>query len=169
MSNADRIQQFLSEKPGLRTQQIADELGLDRPEVAATLDTLAGSQATQDSAYRWWPRARKPPGSAGAAAAPRSLLANLSRYYLECLSRESGPGISIPAAAAGIDYVAIEELPFLRPGERPAGNERTIRKIVQKAQRERGQLTLYVGYALRVRTLHLENHDDLRIEPVLLY
>jgi very-short-patch-repair endonuclease len=169
MSNADRIQQLLSQKPGLKTQQIAEELGLDRPEVASTLDSLAGNQAIQDSAYRWWPRNREPLGPAGAAAAPRSFLTNLCRYYLECLSRESGPVISIPASAGDIDYVTLDELPFALSGGLPQGNERAIRKLVQKVQRERGQLALYIGYAIRLRRVHLETHDEMRVEPVLLY
>ena len=126
---------------------------------------LAGGHAIQDSAYRWWPRTREPLGAGGAAAAPRTLLANLCRYYLECLSRESGPGISIPAASADVDYVVLDELPFARSAGTAQGNERAIRKIVQKAQRERGQLALYIGYAIRLRPFHRENRTRCGSSP----
>src|SRR5260370_24695923 len=110
MSHTDRIQQLLSQKPGLKAQQIANELGLDRSQVVTSLHGVLGSEVVQDNAYRWWPRTRGPQG-AGIAPAPRTFLANLCRYYLECLSRESGTGISIPATDV-TGYVALQSLPF---------------------------------------------------------
>src|SRR5947207_469112 len=100
MNPAERIQQLLTEKPGLKAQQIADALALERSQVVAALHRLPGGEVVQDNAYRWWVKARNPMVS-GAAPGPRTLLASLCRYYLECLSRESGSGISIPAASAG--------------------------------------------------------------------
>src|SRR3954447_21876402 len=102
MSHTDRIQQLLLEKPGLKAQQIASELGLERADVAAALHTLAGGEFTQDSSYRCWPAAQSPPAPTPPS---RSLIARVSRYYLECLARESGPAVSLPAAACGVDYV----------------------------------------------------------------
>ncbi|HYW45581.1 MAG TPA: AAA domain-containing protein [Bryobacteraceae bacterium] len=168
MSHADRIQQLLSRTPGLKAQQIAAELGLDRSQVVTLLHGLQGSGAVQDTAYRWWPKARgqaedgaRPPGQ------PRTFLASLCRYYLDCLSRESGSGISLPVD--GSDYVVLNELPFAHPGEEPSAGDRAIKKIVQKVRRERGQLTLYIGYALRLRSVISRNEEEMRIEPVLLY
>src|SRR4051812_16672203 len=106
MSHTDRIQQLLLAKPGLKAQEIATELGLDRPQVAAALHAASG--VTQDSAYRWWPRAP----AAEPAPAPRTLLARLCRYYLECLARESGPSVSLHANADGVDFVELDQLPF---------------------------------------------------------
>jgi hypothetical protein len=166
MSQADQIQQLLSHKPGLKAQQIATELGLDRSQVVTTLHALLGGQVTQDNAYRWWPKARSGQ-AAGAAPAPRTFLASLCRYYLECLSRESGSGISIPAANQS-EYVALAELPFIRP-DGPWATDRALKRIVQKVRRERSQLTLYLGYAVRLRCVQQRNEEEMRIEPVLLY
>ena len=113
MSPAEPIQQLLARKPGLKAQQIADELGLDRSQVVAALHSLQSGEVTQDNAYRWWARSASPQAS-GAAPAPRTFLASLCRYYLECLARESGSGVSIPVDSS--DYVALSELPFTRPG-----------------------------------------------------
>jgi very-short-patch-repair endonuclease len=165
MSPVDRIQQLLTQKPGLKAQQIADELGLERSQVAAALHSLQGGEVTQDNAYRWW---GKTPQNSAAAPAPRTFLANLCRYYLECLSRESGSGISIPAAAVG-DYLALSELPFARPGNDAWASDRAVKKLAQKVRREQGQLTLYIGYAVRLRPLFVRNEEEMRIEPVLLY
>ena len=166
MSPADRIQELLARKPGLKAQQIADELALERSQVVAALHTLHGGEVTQDNAYRWWSRTASPQAS-GAAPAPRTFLASLCRYYLECLSRESGSGVSIPADSS--DYVPLDELPFIRPGHDLWATDRATKRLVQKVRREQGQLTLYVGYAIRLRPMFVRNHDEMRIEPVLLY
>ena len=168
MSHADRIQQLLSQKPGLKAQQIANELGLARSQVAALLHGLPGGAIVQDNAYRWWPKTRGPQPSSADSTQPRTFLATLCQYYLDCLSRESGSGISIPAGDAAA-YVALDELPFAHRAEEPFGAGRAVRKIVQKVRRERGQLTLYAGYAIRLRSIVLRNEEETRIEPVLLY
>ncbi len=167
MSPTDRIRELLQQKPGLKAQQIATDLGLERQEVAAALHSLVGSEARQDSAYRWWPNSRESHG--GAAPAPRTLLGDLCRYYLETLGRESGSGISIRAEAQDVDYVALGELPFAHGGAAPLAKERAIKRIIRKAQQERGQLTLYIGYAVRLRRVLLEHGEEMRIEPLLLY
>jgi len=137
MTAADQIQQLLSHKPGLKAQQIANELGLDRPQVVTLLHGQLGADVVQDSAYRWWPKTKGSRTSPFAAPPPRTFLATLCRYYLECLSRESGSGISIPAAD-GAGYVVLDELPFAHQGAEPWGIDRAIKKIVRKARQERG-------------------------------
>jgi very-short-patch-repair endonuclease len=166
MSLADQIQQLLVRKPGLKAQQIADELALDRAQVVAALHSLRGDEVTQDNAYRWWARAASPEAS-GAAPAPRTFLASLCRYYLECLSRESGSGVSI--ATDSSDYLPLGELPFVHPGRELWATDRALKKLVQKVRREQGQLTLCIGYAVRLRRVSVRNRDEMRIEPVLLY
>jgi very-short-patch-repair endonuclease len=172
MDPTSTIRQLLARTPGLKAQQIATELGLDRSQVVTLLHGPLSAEAVQDSDYRWWPAARGPEpatGEGGAAAAePRSFLNNLCRYYLECLSRESGSGISIPIAdTAG--YVALDALPFAPQGSAPLRTGRAVKKLLQKVRRERGQLTLYLGYAVRLRTVSQRNEEETRIEPVLLY
>ena len=112
MSPAEQILQLLQDRPGLKSAEIASELGLDRPQAKATLQQLA-PRAAQDIAYRWWPNPRP------AAAAPlhsRTFLANLCRYYRACLALESGVGISLPAEETAA-YVEVQTLPFQHPGQ----------------------------------------------------
>src|SRR5207302_8171130 len=141
--------------------------GLDRSQVVTTLHALLGSDAVQDNTYRWWPKARGPEAPE-TVPAPRTFLASLCRYYLECLSRESGAAISIPAADEA-SYVVLDELPFARQAEGIAGTDRAVKRLLQRVRRERGQLTLYAGYAVRVRTVPTRDDEERRIEPVLLY
>lgn len=135
--------------------------------MVTTLHGALAAEVAQDNAYRWWLRVGGPQVPGGAPA-PRTLLANLCRYYLECLAHESGSGISIVAANAA-DYVPLNELPFACSAGKPPAADRAAKRIVQKVRREKGQLTLYVGYAIRLRTIRLRNEEETRIEPVLLY
>ena len=82
--------------------------------MATALHQLTGAEFVQDSAYRWWPKASQLAGHA--ATPPGSFLARLCRYYLECLTRESGSGISIPAEGQDTDYAALDALPFAEQG-----------------------------------------------------
>jgi len=166
MSPVDRIRQLLSEQPGLKAQQIAELLSIDRTQVLAALHGDLSSEATQDSAYRWWIRPPHPDNGAGQNQP--TFLASLCRYYLECLARESGPSLSLPVSdTAG--YVAMAELPFTDRGQRLLVSDRAVKSIVQKVRRERGQLTLYAGFALRLRASRYPESDGMRMEPVLLY
>jgi very-short-patch-repair endonuclease len=56
-----------------------------------------------------------------------------------------------------------------RAGHELWATDRALKKLVQKVRREQGQLTLYIGYAVRLRPLFVRNQDEMRIEPVLLY
>src|SRR5947208_1834767 len=54
----------------------------------------------------------------------------------------------------------------LDPGLPPS--DRLIKKLIRKTRQERGQLSLYIGYGLRLRPAPTRP-DELRIEPALLY
>jgi hypothetical protein len=170
MSHKEKIQQLLAGKPGLKAQQIATELGIEKSHVATALYGFSNTELIQDSSYRWWPRAKETRAD-GPTTAHHPFLSRLCRYYLDCLSHESGAGISIPATSEDAEYVALAALPFAQAPEPP--NHRAIRRIIQKVRRERTQLTLYIGYALRVRSIRRRDpHADdaeTRLEPVLLY
>jgi very-short-patch-repair endonuclease len=167
MSPTERIKQLLQQQPGLKAQQIANELGMERSNVAAALHQLTGGEFVQDSAYRWWPKR----GGVREYSVPAagSFLGRLCRYYLECLTRESGSGISIPAAAQGTDYAELDALPFVQHGLTAPGSDRGIKKILRKVRQERGQIALYIGYAVRLRLVRIGEQSEMRIEPVLLY
>ncbi len=165
MTDAERIQRLISDRPGRKVQQIADALGLGKAEVTEMLYGRLGSDVIQDSAYLWWPRTREAPHP---SHSPQTLLNRVCRYYLDCLSRESGAGISLPASAQGAEYVALEALPFVSRPTTALG-DRAVKKLAQKVRRERGQLALYVGYPVRVRRFIARNEEETRLDPVLLY
>ena len=165
----DRIHNLLEHKPGLKAQQIATELGLDRAQILAALHGPLASNILQDNAYRWWPKPSHS-GAAGTALSPepQGRFARFCRYYLDCLSRESGSGISIPLDSVQ-EFVELDKLPFDYADAWLPETDRAVGKLIQKVRRERGQLVLYVGYALRIRTLYFKSQDSLRLQPILLY
>jgi very-short-patch-repair endonuclease len=170
MSDKQRIEHLLKTRPGLKAQEIAAELSMDKSHVATALHSFNAGEVVQDSNYRWWPQRRHSSRAEGARqVAPHPFLSQLCRYYLDCLAHESGSGVSLDATAEGEEYVTLCTLPFGRTERQPAPNPRAIRRIVQKVRRERGQLTLYVGYGLRVRPMRVRDHEVTRLEPVLLY
>lgn len=162
-SHAETIHQLLLQRPGLKVQQIAAELGLERAYVAATLHGL--KEVVQDNSYRWWPKSANTPPSTEASKTP---LARLCRYYLECLTRESGSGISLNAASGDSEFVTLGGLPFL-PLDLTSAIQKAVRRMIRKVRQERGQLSLYIGYGVRVRLLQNGREEERRIEPILLY
>src|SRR5258708_6041806 len=122
MTDADRIRDLLSQKPGLRAFQIAAELGFDRTHTAAALKNMLGTELTQDNSSRGGPKSPQPqarPFEAG----PRTSLSRLCRYSLECLAQESVSSISLPAEDVS-NYVELSELPFSRNEGGPPAGER---------------------------------------------
>ncbi|MBI4905893.1 MAG: ATP-binding protein [Acidobacteria bacterium] len=168
MTDLERILDLLAQKPGRKAQQIAEELGLARPVVMGLLHGEAGKSMRQDSSYRWWLASRGTAAAHPPASARKSFLSRLCGYYLECLARESVTGVSLHAGDTN-GYVPLAELPFQREDGSVPAADRRARRIVQKVRKERGQLSLYVGYAVRVRTWVARNDDDVRLEPILLY
>lgn len=170
MDSREKIERLLSERPGLKAQEIASELGFERQLVLAALHGSPG--VAQDNSYRWWPVARSADSNASSGdgtSTPPTFLSRLCSYYLECLARESGPAISVPAASEGNDYVALTHFPPAAGEQEACGPAQAIRKIFRRVRRERGRLSLYVGYGIRLRSVSGKNEDELRIEPVLLY
>ena len=103
----------------------------------------SGGECLQDSAYRWWPKTRASESRQGAGAA--NVSGELCRYYLECLSRESGSGISIPRPRESADYVGLDELPS-RNGPHPAGDRSRRQEDRAKAA---GSAASYALHRLR--------------------
>lgn len=168
MSPVDEIRALLERSPGLKAQEIAGELGLDKAQVTTALHYSLANEVSQDNAYRWWlVRSASHQEAAAQPVGPRTFLRDLCRYYLACLSLESSTGISIPAADTG-GYVPLRNLPFC-PSGGLLSTDRTVKRQLQKVRRERGQLTLYVGYAVQVRAVRLRNEEETRLQPVLLY
>ena len=168
MTHTDESSSF-SRKPGLKAQQIADELGA---RAVAGGGGAASAHWGESRPGQRLPLVAEDAGGRREHARRRRerSWARLCRYYLECLSRESGSGISLPAAR----YRRLRRLwpsCHLRQQRHDAlaVRSRGASGSCRRCGRERGQLTLYIGYALRSAPSIVRNDEEKRIEPVLLY
>ena len=126
MSPTDRIRQLLSHKPGLKAQQIADELGLDRAEVVTTLHALLGDDAGPGSGLPLVaenPRAARIERRRTCALPARRTLswpASAATTWRSCRAKAGPASAFRPSDAAG--YVVLNELPFARPAGQAVGD-----------------------------------------------
>ena len=139
MSHTDRIQQLLLEKPGLKAQQIAGELGLERSEVAAALHSTRGRRLHPGQHLSLVAESGRRRGSHAGLAQP-------DRQTLPVLSGVPGAGKrtgSQPARRRGdVDYVVLDRLPFAASAA-GAGRSRRQKAAAEGAAGARAALALY--------------------------
>jgi hypothetical protein len=140
--NKDRISELLASKPGLRSKQIAQELGIERTDVNSILYGELRHKFKQDQDYQWWPQELT---TTSRREAPKrveirnSLLSRLCRYYLDCLSQDQEDGISVFASSNyQSDYVELEELPQLSRKVSNIFEDDSARQLLNRMRRDRG-------------------------------
>jgi hypothetical protein len=170
----ERILDLLQQRPGLKAAEIADALELQKSAVNQALYGVLAGQVVQDRAYRWF--VAKPPagsvdGERNWAEGTRGPLAQLCRYYLDCLAHDAEQGCSAFASSSSgaVDYAPLAELPeliSLGTWARPLDDD--AQRLVQ---RSRGDWTaaLYVGYPTLLRFHRTGKWEGYLVEPLLLY
>lgn len=115
MDLAPQIIELLASGDGLKASYIAKQLGVDRKRINAILYGPLKGQVRQDKSYKWY--FANDIGIAcektSDAPAPKTVLSQICRYYLECLSFDTDQKVS--AFADGqfdLDYAEIDQLPF---------------------------------------------------------
>ena len=170
MSAAKRIQQLLSDKPGLKAQQIAAELGLEKSDVATPSTRSSTPKSFRTAVTAGGPGSQPTRGSGTLPCRAIQLLCQTlpllprlplarKRRRIQHSGRSGGSGIRQPRATS------------FRPSRRTVRTAERCQRgaCVQKVRREPGQLALYIGYGVRIRTVRSKDHDEIRLEPVLLY
>jgi len=173
MPNTERVLQLILAKPGLKAKDMAAHLGISRKEVNSALHGPLRGKIVQDKSYRWWPRG-SPNAQAIGPEVPKTLdtpLARLCRYYLECLTYDYTDGISVYASSRyGLDYVELENVPFIGEGAGDLFEEENARRLLGKVGKERAQLALYLGYPVRLRKIRSRSGwEGLVAEPIFLF
>jgi very-short-patch-repair endonuclease len=170
----ERILDLLRQRPGLKAAEIAAALELQKSAVNQALYGVLADQVVQDRAYRW--SVAKPAAGAGDGSrtwgeGTRGPLAQLCRYYLDCLAHDAEQGCSVFAAgnSGAFDYAPLAELPELRSlgtWARPLDDE--AQRLVQRGRGDR-TATLYVGYPTLLRFHRTAKWEGFMVEPLLLY
>ena len=111
-------------------------------------------------------RASRPPGQADPRLRARFSRTSAGTTWIVCRGR-AAPVSVCPLRGRRIHSAQCRAL---RHPRRTAASLPARRSPdVQKIRREPGQLTLYLGYGIRVRSVVLRDYEEQRIEPVLLY
>ncbi|MGD9602552.1 MAG: AAA domain-containing protein [Gammaproteobacteria bacterium] len=166
----DRILAELRRAPGSRAVELASALGVDRREVNRCLAYNLVGRVRQHSDYRWQlvgsgrstPRTR--------AGQPRTEIARLCRYYLECIGQDMDQGVSVLASSppGEIHYAELSALP-LAASETEWFNEPGAGRILGKVRQDRTKLVAWLGYPVRLRRHRTPRWEGFLVEPVLLW
>ncbi len=179
MTLADEVLAEVSQRPGQKAKQIADNLDIDKKIANQVLYGQLKGKVRQDKRYRWFPAvdvATHSPAKervvVDQAPARQTILAKLCRYYLDCLAQSNDLGVSVFAASkyGDSDYVELPTFPGY--SEEPLdpfsvdGADRVFRKI----KSSRGRMELYLGYPVRLRRHRAASGwEGSFMEPVMLW
>jgi very-short-patch-repair endonuclease len=156
----------------MKATQIAAALDLDRTTVNQILYGVLRGVVNQDRNYRWTlAEGQMAGGLAARPQVPTGPLAQLCRYYLDCLAQDAEQGCSVFASSniAALDYAALSSLPdFLTGGRWTAALPETAQNLMQRARRDRSTV-LYVGYPVLLRHHRTAQWEGYFVEPILLY
>ena len=110
-----KIINIIKNEPGQKAKDIAKQLGIERKLINSVLYNRLKGKIKQDKDYRWYPNdAVEFEEKKQGPIKSDNILGRLSRYYLDCLSRDDLGGVSEFAASIYDDpnYYELEKLPM---------------------------------------------------------
>lgn len=171
---ANRIRNTLADSPGLKANQIADKLGVERRKVTSALNAKLRPFVLQDNKYRWYLLGDGTNvGGRGILGPndelPSTPLAQLCRYYLDCLSHDDRDGVSVFATTKyEPDYCELTAWPFGQDVHVPFA-ESEVRAFVNRALKSTDRKNLYLGYPVFVRKVRTMKGSSTVVEPFFLF
>ncbi len=172
MDLAPQIIEMLATGEGLQASDIAKQLGVDRKQINAILYGPLKGQVRQDKSYKWYLANNVGTGAEKAAeTTPTTILSQICRYYLECLSFDTDQKVS--AFADGqfdLDYAEIDRLPFDEDRSKSLFSSPEASSLRGKLNKARFKKTLYLGYPVYVRCFTSRAGSYFRrVEPIMLF
>jgi len=173
MDLAPQIIELLASGDGLKASHIAEQLGVDRKRINAILYGPLKGQVRQDKSYKWYLANDIGTASTKTADAPvpTTVLSQICRYYLECLSFDTDQKVS--AFADGqfdLDYAEIDQLPFGEDSSNSLFSSPEASSLRGKLNKARFKKTLYLGYPVYVRGFTSRAGRYIRrVEPIMLF
>lgn len=173
MDLAPQILEILASGDGLKASYIAKQLGVDRKRINAILYGPLKDQVRQDKSYKWYLANDIGTASEKTAdvRAPKTVLSQICRYYLECLSFDTDQKVS--AFADGqfdLDYAEIDQLPFDEDSSNSLFSAPEASSLRGKLNKARFKKTLYLGYPVYVRGFTSQAGNYIRrVEPIMLF
>lgn len=159
------ILKVIAEHPGVKAKDIAQAIGRDRKDVNSVLYGSLKSHCYQDASYRWYLNAHENSAeSVDSAAPPDKRLADICKYYLNCLSLEESNGVSaFLSSKYSLDYSELFSMTI-------NSSDDNIANLIRKVSAERN-LAAYLGYPVLIEKIHSSklNQDFLKVAPVFLF
>lgn len=159
------ILKVIAEHPGVKAKDIAQAIGRDRKDVNSVLYGSLKSHCYQDASYRWYLNEQENSAeSVDSAAPPDKRLADICKYYLNCLSLEESNGVSaFLSSKYSLDYSELFSMTI-------NSSDDNIANLIRKVSAERN-LAAYLGYPVLIEKIHSSklNQDFLKVAPVFLF
>lgn len=176
MSLADKIFASLQENPGQKAREIAAKFEIDKKEVSSCLYGKLREKVYQDKAYRWYPKGSQKREADSSEDTPElkvdTPLSRLCRYYLEALSQDENMGVSTFAfnQYGDPDYVELDQNELFDEAEKDFFSSEKARKFYGRVRKDRGRLSLYLGYPTRLRYYRgKKGWTGYFVEPIFLF
>ena len=168
----EKLIHLLIKNPGLKSNEIASFLKVERREVNRLLAYDLAERVLQDSSYRWRLRGKQSESFADSEPNPKSNneVARLSRYFLECIGHDSDEGVSAFASSSRGDteYCEVPRIPMLG-GDGDWWNTPGVMRVVNKVKADRNNLQAWFGYPVRLREHRTAKWRGFFVEPVFLW
>ncbi len=165
------ILRLLSEKPGIKSREIAEILDTDKPKVDTLLYGVLKSKCFQDQNYLWYLEKDSPKETPKKRIVEKNKLSDLINYYLECLSQDDD-GYKVGTFARNkygkTDYIELEELPSSDSSS--IFNNTETQSLISKIKRGKGRLQMYFGYPTYLNKIQKPNKEEFFIvSPLFFY
>jgi superfamily I DNA and/or RNA helicase/very-short-patch-repair endonuclease len=165
------ILRLLSEKPGIKSREIAESLDAEKSNVDTLLYGVLKSKCFQDQNYLWYLEKDAPKETPKKRVVEKNKLSDLINYYLECLSQDDD-GYKVGTFARNkygkTDYVELEELPSSDSDS--IFNNTETQSLISKIKRGKGRLQMYFGYPNYLHKVQKQNKEEFFIiSPLFFY
>lgn len=169
----DSVLNILEGASGLKAKHIADNLGIERRQVNSLLHGKLRERVYQDKSYRWWLRGSQPKQQVRSETESKDTpLAQLCRYYLDCLSHDDLGGVSDFASSkyGNLNYAELELLPMFDETGRDPFDSEDGRRLLSQIRRDRNRQTVFLGYPVRLNLIRSrKGWEGFLVEPLLLF
>ena len=172
MALHDQILKIVKFNNGIKAREIAKQLDTDKSDVNSILYNKLKGKVYQDNEYKWHAgQESSKEKESDSALNLNTPLARLSKYYLDCLSRDIDAEVSVWASDmyGCPDYGQLPELPLYETDE-DLYEGKCIRNAIRNVSKEKQRLNLVLGYPLYLNKFTARNGNTYRkVEPLFLF
>jgi len=170
---ADKILDHLGRHSGQFAREIAQAVGHDKTEVNSCLYGVLEKRVIQDRHYRW-----SLANPSGAVAKKKeetrqdTMLAQLCRYYLDCISFDDEGGATFFAESRVTpSHVELPENPLVsEQGLGPMLTDPDVQRLLASIRHDKKRLGLTLGYPCFLKKIRSKRGwEGMMVEPLFLF